>query len=105
MLSPYDGESIESLQIRPQAPATGMLTLLTRAYCHLCDEMRLAAAPVASRNGVMLLEVDVDADSQLEEHYGDRVPVLLLGPPFDGIELCHYEFDETAVDCALKNAS
>jgi hypothetical protein len=26
-----------------------VLTLLSRAYCHLCDEMREAALPVAER--------------------------------------------------------
>ena len=25
-----------------------MLTLLTRAYCHLCDDMRTALAPLAA---------------------------------------------------------
>jgi len=78
-----------------------MLTLLSRAYCHLCDEMRDALAPVAHRRGVRVVEVDVDAHPALEAAFGDRVPVLLLGTPEDGLELCHYRLDAPAVEAAL----
>ena len=78
-----------------------MLTLLSRAYCHLCDEMRDAAAPIARAHGVALAEVDVDAHPELEARYGDLVPVLLLGGPDDGAELCHYRLDAAAVEAAL----
>ncbi len=78
-----------------------MLTLLSRAYCHLCDEMRDALGPVAHRHGVRVVEVDVDAHPALEAAFGDRVPVLLLGTPEDGLELCHYRLDAPAVEAAL----
>src|SRR6476619_6926691 len=66
------------------------LTLLTRAYCHLCDEMDRALAPLAAAHGARVVAVDVDTDAALEAVHGDRVPVLFLGAPGDGIELCHY---------------
>jgi glutaredoxin len=78
-----------------------VLTLLSRAYCHLCDEMRDALAPIALRHGAAVVEVDVDAHPALEAAYGDLVPVLLLGAPEGGVELCHYRLDAHAVEAAL----
>ena len=42
------------------------LTLLTRAYCHLCDDMRAALAPLAARYGARIDEIDVDTDAALD---------------------------------------
>jgi thiol-disulfide isomerase/thioredoxin len=80
------------------------LTLLTRAYCHLCDEMREALAPLAAAHGATVVERDVDADPALEARYGDLVPVLLLGAPGDGREVCHYRLDRDATEAALRGA-
>ena len=76
------------------------LTLLVRAYCHLCDDMRAAVQPLADAAGASLVEFDVDADPALEARYGERVPVLLLGS-LDGVELCHYHIDRARVADAL----
>jgi hypothetical protein len=78
-----------------------VLTLLSRAYCHLCDEMRDALMPLAQRHGAIVAEVDIDAFPELEGRYGDLVPVLMLGTPADGVALCHYRLDERAVAAAL----
>ena len=78
-----------------------VLTLLSRAYCHLCDEMRDAVHPVAQAHGAAVVEVDVDAYPDLEGEYGERVPVLLLGAPADGVVLCQYRFDPAPVELAL----
>ena len=78
------------------------LTLLSRAYCHLCDEMAAALAPLAARHGAVVDVIDVDADAALEARYGERVPVLLAGTPADGVELCHYRLDVAAVARALS---
>ena len=69
------------------------LTLLTRAYCHLCDEMYEVLEPLAQANGVTVVCIDVDAHPELEEAYGERVPVLLAGEPHTGLELSHYRLD------------
>ena len=42
------------------------LTLLTRAYCHLCDDMRAALEPLAAEARTTIVELDVDADPKLE---------------------------------------
>jgi hypothetical protein len=76
------------------------LTLLVRAYCHLCDDMRAALVPLAAAAGARITEIDVDAHPAFEARFGDRVPVLLLGAA-DGRELCHYHLDATRVKNAL----
>ncbi|CAG0966529.1 hypothetical protein BURK1_00994 [Burkholderiales bacterium] len=78
------------------------LTLLTRAYCHLCEEMRDALAPIAAAHGAAVVEVDVDADAALEARWGDLVPVLLLGDPACGVEVCHYVLDRGRAEAVLR---
>ena len=80
------------------------LTLLVRAYCHLCEEMRAALEPLARRAGATIVEIDVDAHPALEAEFGERVPVLLLGGVGAGRELCHYRLDAQRVTQALASA-
>jgi Glutaredoxin-like domain (DUF836) len=78
------------------------LTLLVRAYCHLCEEMRaeLLALVDVDQGRVALTEIDVDGDPVLAARWGDLVPVLLLGER----ELCHYQLDSARVAQALAEA-
>ena len=76
------------------------LTLLVRAYCHLCDEMRAAVTPLAAAAGVTLDEIDVDRDPALDARWGTSVPVLLAGER----ELCHYRLDRAALAAYLTRA-
>lgn len=69
------------------------LTLVSRTYCHLCEEMAAALEPLAREFGVEVEVLDVDADAQLEARYDQWVPVLL----HDGDELCHYRLDAAKV--------
>jgi len=73
------------------------LTLLSRAYCHLCDEMRQALQPLLAAHAVALDVIDVDAHGDLEARWGDKIPVLLAGTR----ELCHYRLDRGAVTAWL----
>lgn len=82
-----------------------VLTLLGRGYCHLCDEMAEALVPIAVAHGARIEIVDVDARPELEERWGDLVPVLLFGAPEDGAELCHYHLDANRVTAALNAAA
>ncbi len=84
--------------------ATGpRLTLLARAYCHLCDEMLAAVRPLAlaHRLPVDVVDVDAEGNAALEARWGELVPVLFLGPPAEGGALCHYHLDGAAVASAL----
>ena len=69
------------------------LTLLVRAYCHLCEQMSEDLAPLLASCDATVELLDVDADPALEARWGDKVPVLLGGAR----ELCHYRLDASAV--------
>ena len=77
------------------------LTLLARAYCHLCDQMRAELEPVLAASGATLEVLDVDADPALEARWGDKVPVLLAGAH----ELCCYRLDRAAIGRWLRELS
>jgi hypothetical protein len=80
------------------------LTLVSRACCHLCDEMLDLLRPLAARRGVTVTVVDVDTEPGFEQAFGDRVPVLFAGEPADGIELCHFRLDRSRVEAVLAGA-
>jgi len=81
------------------------LTLLSRAYCHLCDEMEAALRPILQGHGAALTVIDVDAHPALDARYGERVPVLFAGTVEAGTELCHYVLDRDAVLAAIRRSS
>ena len=73
------------------------LTVLSRAYCHLCDELIAALKQYQGRYSFEIEVIDVDSSPRLEEKWGDKVPVLLDGDR----EICHYFIDHDAVDARL----
>ena len=81
------------------------LTLLSRAYCHLCDEMLAAVAPLAAARGVAVDVVDVDAPEHaaFEAAWGEAVPVLFAGPVATTGEICRYRLDRARLDDALRS--
>lgn len=80
------------------------LTLLVRAYCSLCEDMHARATMAATAAGRPLHLIDVDADSALEAAWGEAVPVLFLGAPAPGHELCRHRWDARRVNAALGPA-
>jgi hypothetical protein len=54
------------------------LILYTRKDCCLCEEMKAVVWPVAERFNFTLRELDVDSSADLQERYGNEVPVLLV---------------------------
>ena len=73
------------------------LTVLSREYCHLCDELLAALKQFQGRYRFDIEVVDVDRHPALEEKWGDKVPVLLDGD----LEVCHYYLDFDAVESRL----
>ena len=73
------------------------LTVLSRNYCHLCEEMIAALKQFQGRYSFEIEVVDVDKHPGLEEKWGDKVPVLLDGER----ELCHYFLDVEVLDARL----
>jgi hypothetical protein len=84
-----------------------MLTLLSRAYCHLCDDMLAALRPLLAAHGARVEVIDVDAPehSALEAAWGEKVPALFGGPPDAASLLCHYHLDAPTVERAIAAAT
>ena len=73
------------------------LTLLSRSYCHLCDEMLAGLAAMRGEFGFTVDLVDVDGDAALKRRFGATVPVLMHA----ATELCHYHLDAGKVRAYL----
>jgi thiol-disulfide isomerase/thioredoxin len=75
-----------------------LLTLYSRSYCHLCDDMLAALRPLAAQAGCMVSIVDVDADEALVARYDALVPVLVAVAADGSVQqLCHHFLDVAAV--------
>ncbi|HVK54374.1 MAG TPA: glutaredoxin family protein [Burkholderiales bacterium] len=75
------------------------LTILSREYCHLCHDMIDAVRLIQRATPFELKVIDVDENPELEEKYGELVPVLLAGDR----EICHYHLDRDALNAYLKS--
>jgi thioredoxin reductase (NADPH) len=85
------------LATRANSAATLRLTLYGRSYCHLCDDMLAALAPMCSEFGFAVDVIDVDSDQVLEQRFDTKVPVLMHADT----ELCHYHLDAGKVRAYL----
>ena len=74
------------------------LTLYSRSYCHLCDDMLAGLQALQAREPFELAVIDVDGEPALAQRYGELVPVLLHGEH----ELCHYRLDPSVVTDYLR---
>jgi len=54
--------------------------LYTRAGCHLCDQAKADLDSLQSAVPHRLVEIDVDANPDLQKTYGVEVPVVEIGP-------------------------
>lgn len=75
------------------------LTILSRSYCHLCADLIAAVDGFRGRSprAFEVEVIDIDGFPELEQRWGDKVPVLLAGDR----EICHYFFDSAALERAL----
>lgn len=64
---------------RNEVPPALRLTLLTRAGCHLCDDMKAVAAAAGRTRPLQIEEVDIAADRGLERRFATEIPVLMRG--------------------------
>lgn len=74
------------------------LTLYSRSYCHLCDDMLAGLQALQAREPFELAVIDVDGEPALAQRYGELVPILLHGEH----KLCHYHLDLSAVTDYLR---
>lgn len=76
--------------------ATRIVTLYSKAGCHLCDEAREYLEDVAADEPAQsfeLREVDIRRDPDLFERYRYRVPVIVV----DGVECLEGRIEECDV--------
>ena len=55
-----------------------LVTLYTRAGCHLCEEAKRAFEAARGRADFDYEEVDIDRDAELRRRYNDEVPVIAI---------------------------
>ena len=77
---------------------THRVTVVTRVGCHLCDDAEQAVGRLADELGFDWDRLDVDASAELQNTYGDRVPVILL----DGREHGYWRVEEDRLRAALS---
>lgn len=80
----------------PQRP---VLTLYSRTWCHLCEDMLVGLQELQDRQSFALEVIDIETRPALEVRFGEYVPVLMHGER----ELCHYHLDSAIVTDYLLN--
>jgi glutaredoxin len=78
-----------------------VLTLYSRAGCHLCERARAIVAPLCAEYGITLRVADVDGGADTRARHGDRIPVAVL----DGVELLAWPFDRASARRSLAAAA
>ena len=73
------------------------ITLYSRPGCHLCDDARLVIEQVCADLGEEYVEVSIDDDPQLQERFGEEIPVTFV----DGRQHDFWRVDETRLRAAL----
>ncbi len=73
------------------------ITFYSRVGCHLCDDARAVVARVCAELGESFVEVDVDSDPDLEDRFGEEVPVTFV----DGRQHDFWRVDEGRLRAAL----
>ena len=75
-----------------------VVTLITRAGCHLCADAEQLLRRLSGELGFSYREVDVDASAVLRDEYSDRVPVILI----DGKEHGYWRVEEARFRKAIS---
>ncbi len=73
------------------------VTLYSRPGCHLCEQAREVVERVCADLGTSYDEVDITGAPELEEAYGEQVPVTLV----DGRRHDFWRVDEHRLRAAL----
>jgi len=66
-----------------------LVTLYTRAGCHLCDEAKRVLAEARRQVEFAYEERDIDADDELRRLYNEEVPLVAI----DGRKAFQYRVD------------
>ena len=74
------------------------VTLYSRPGCHLCEDARAVVEHVCADLGTTYEEIDITTSPELEEAYGEQVPVTLV----DGRRHDFWRVDEARLRAALS---
>jgi hypothetical protein len=74
-----------------------VITLLSRAGCHLCDDAREVIARVAAELDVPWEELDITTSDSHLRQYWDQIPVTLI----DGVQHDFWHVSEDRLRAAL----
>jgi Glutaredoxin-like domain (DUF836) len=77
---------------------TGVLVLVGKPGCHLCERMREVVAPVAAELGLAVEDRDLGADPELDALYRHDIPVLLM----DGREVARHRVTAPELRARLR---
>ena len=77
------------------------LCLYTRQGCHLCEDMEQALSGLAAELGFVTEIIPIDNNAELEQVYGHRIPVLMIGDNM----ICEYFLDKTALIQVVTKAT
>ena len=72
---------------------TEWVTVLSREGCHLCEEVIEELEPMCHAAGVRMQVVDVDSTPDLQQRFGERIPVVCGG----SLEISSGAFDRMSV--------
>lgn len=75
--------------------------IYSRAGCHLCEVMEHELATLIADRPLAIEVIDVDSTPELQDRYGEWVPVLTAGDR----ELCHYHLNADRVREYLNQLS
>ena len=78
-------------------PQSHVITLLSRAGCHLCDDAREVIARVAAELDVPWEELDITTSDSNLRQYWDQIPVTLI----DGVQHDFWHVSEERLRTAL----
>jgi hypothetical protein len=81
------------------------LTMYSRSYCHLCDDMLVALRALPAVAGIDIEVIDIDEEPRLLEKYDELVPVLTARQnQAEEQVLCHYFLDEGRLERFLLHS-
>lgn len=80
-------------------PVEPRVTFYSRPGCHLCDAAREVVVRVCEDLGESWVDVDIDADPDLTDRFGEEVPVTFV----DGAQHDFWRVDEARLRAALTS--
>lgn len=77
-----------------------LITLYSRPQCHLCDDARLMIERICSGKDLAWQEINIETDPQLQERYGEFIPVVMVNDDQVG----YWRIEAAALESAIDRA-